>query len=64
MNAIAPGVAKRLDLLGFARDVVGVAVLDVAAGRGPLKIRVEFDSVRRIEVNALHLPAQPFALSE
>jgi hypothetical protein len=37
MDAIAPGVAKRLDLLRLAGDVVGVAVLHVAAGGAPLE---------------------------
>src|SRR3546814_5294604 len=31
VDAVAPGVAKGFDLLGFAGDVVGVAVLHVAA---------------------------------
>src|SRR6266567_9510551 len=64
MNAVAPSIAKRLYLLGFAGDVVGVAVLYLPARRGPLKIRIELDPIWRVEVNALYLTAQPFALRE
>ena len=64
MNAVAPGVAEGLDLFRLAGDVVGVAVLDVAAGGGPLEVAVEFDAVGRIEIDALHLAAQAFALGE
>jgi len=34
MNTVPPGVAKGLDLFRLAGDVLGVAVLDVAIGRG------------------------------
>ena len=64
MDAIAPGIAKRLDLLGLARDVLLLAVLHVAAGGAPLKIAVEFDAVGRVEVDALHLAAQGLALGQ
>jgi hypothetical protein len=43
---------------------LGVAVLHVAARRAPLEVAVEFDAVGRIEIDALHLAAQPFALGE
>ncbi|MDT4874314.1 hypothetical protein FQZ97_1096080 [compost metagenome] len=32
MNAVTPSIAKSLDLLRFAGDVVGLTVLHVAAG--------------------------------
>ena len=64
MNPIAPGVPECLHLLGLARNVVGVAVLDVAAGRAPLEVAVEFDAVGRIEVDALHLAAKAFTLGQ
>ena len=64
VDAVAPGVAERLDLLGLARDVRGVAVLHVAARRRPLEVAVELDPVRRVDVDALHLPAEPLALGE
>ena len=38
VDAVAPGVAEGFDLLGLAGDVVGVAVLHVAAGGGPLEV--------------------------
>ncbi|MBN6742956.1 hypothetical protein JKG47_21195 [Acidithiobacillus sp. MC6.1] len=34
MNTVPPGVAEGLDLFRLAGDVLGVAVLDVAIGRG------------------------------
>ncbi len=55
VDAVAPGVAEGFDLLGLAGDVVGPAVLHVAAGGGPLEVAVELDAVRRVEVDALHL---------
>ena len=38
VDAVAPGVAEGFNLLRFARDVAGIAVLHVAARRGPLEI--------------------------
>jgi hypothetical protein len=64
VDAVAPGVAEGFDLLRLAGDVVGVAVLHVAAGRGPLEVAVELDAVGRVEVDALHLAAQALALGE
>ena len=40
VDAVAPGVAKGFDLLRLAGDVVGLAVLHVAAGRGPLEVQL------------------------
>ncbi len=60
----SPGVAEGFDLLRLAGDVVGVAVLHVAAGGGPLEVAVELDAVRRVDVDALHLAAQSFALGQ
>jgi len=64
MNPVAPCVPKRLNLLWFTRDLIGRAILHIPARRAPLKIRVELDSIRRVDVDALHLPAQPLALGE
>ena len=64
VNAVAPRVPERLHLLRLAGDVGGVAVLHVAAGGGPLEVGVELDAVGRIEVDALDLAAQPFALRQ
>src|SRR5688572_2006975 len=64
VDAVAPGVAESPDLFGLAGDVPGVTVLYVATGRAPLEIAVELDAVRRVEVDALHAPAQPLALGE
>ena len=38
VDAVAPGVAEGFDLFGLAGDVVDLAVLHVAAGRGPLEV--------------------------
>src|SRR5690606_16487728 len=61
VDAVAPRVAEGFDLLWFAGDVGGVPVLYVAASCGPLKVAVELNAVGRVEVNALHLPAQALA---
>ena len=55
MNPVPPGVAKRLDLFRLADDVVGIAVLHIAAGSGPLEVAVAFDALGRIEVDATAL---------
>ena len=62
VDAVAPGVAEGFDLLGFAGDVGGVAILHVPAGGGPLEVAVELDAVGGIEINALDLAAQALAL--
>src|SRR6266481_3314862 len=64
MNSIAPSIAKRLNLLRLARDVVSIPVLHVAAGCRPLEVGVESDSVWWVDVNALDLPPQSFPLSQ
>src|SRR5260370_13415597 len=64
MYAFAPGVAERFDLFGFAGDVVCPAVLHVAARGGPLEVAVEFDAIRRINVDALDLSSQPLSLRQ
>src|SRR5437667_7066004 len=64
MNPIAPRIPERLHLFRLSRDVRCVAVLHVATGRAPLKIRVELDAVRRVDVDALDLAAQALALGQ
>ena len=62
MNSITPSVSKCFHLFGFSRNVVWTTILYITARRGPLEIRVELYAVRRIDVDALYLAAQPFAL--
>ena len=64
VDAVAPCVSERLDLLRLAGDVFGFAVPHVSAGGGPLEVGVELDAVGWVEVDALHLAAQPFALGQ
>ena len=64
MNPIPPRIPERLHLLRLAGDVVGFAVLDVAAGGGPLEIGVELDAVGWVDVDALHLAAQSLPLGQ
>ena len=64
MNPIPPSIPERLHLLRLAADVLRLAVLHVAARRRPLEVRVELDAVGRVEVDALHLAAQPLALGQ
>jgi len=64
VDAVLPGVAEGAHLFGLARDVVLRPILHVAAGGGPLEVRVELDAIGRIEIDALHLPAQPLALGQ
>src|SRR5208337_649262 len=64
MYAVAPSVAERFDLLRFAGDLLSLAILYVAAGGAPLEVAVEFDAVRRVDINALHLSAQALTLGK
>ena len=64
VNPVPPSVPERLHLLGLATDVLRLPVLHIPACRRPLEVRVELDAVRRVEIDALHLAAQPFALGE
>ncbi len=64
MDTVAPSVAEGLYLLRLAGDVLGISVFYVATGGRPLEVGVELDAVGRVEVDALHLPAQPFALGQ
>ena len=64
MDAIAPSVAKRLDLLRFAGNVLRIAVFHIPTRGAPLKIAVEFDAIGRVKINALHLAAQALALGQ
>jgi len=64
MDAVAPGISKRLHLFRLARDVVGVAVFHVAAGGAPLEVAVEFYAVGWIKIDALHPAAQAFTLGK
>jgi hypothetical protein len=57
VNAVSPGIPERFHLLRLARDVLGLPVFHVAAGRRPLEVAVELDPVGRVEINALHLTA-------
>ena len=64
VNPVTPRVPERLHLLRLPADVLRLAVLDVTAGRRPLEVRIELNAVGRVEVDALHLAAQPLALGE
>src|SRR5207237_3304296 len=62
--ATSPRIATRLHLLWLPCDVSCVPDLYVATRRRPLEIAVELDAVGWVDVDALHLPAKPFALGE
>ena len=64
MDAISPSIPKCFHLLGFSSDLIDNAIFDGAASGAPLKIAVELDAVRRIDVDALHLTAQSLPLGE
>src|SRR5580700_11747612 len=64
MNPVSPCVAKGLHLLRLASDVIDIPILHITAGRRPLKVRVELDPVRRVDINALNLTSQPLPLRQ
>ena len=52
------------DHLGLASQVLVRSVLDVALAHERLKIRAEFDSIWRVDVDHLHLPAEALVLEQ
>src|SRR5947209_1850273 len=58
VDAIAPSVAECFYLFWLAGDVFDLAVLHVAAGSRPLKVAVEPDAIRRVDIDALYPGAQ------
>ena len=64
VDAEFPGVAERLDLLRLARQVLGLRVLHVPLAGAHLPVAAELDAVGRVEVDALHAPAEPLLLSQ
>jgi len=64
MYPIPPGIPKCLHLFRFAGNVIDFTISHIAAGGGPLKIGVKLDPIGRIEIDALHLTAQAFPLSQ
>lgn len=64
MDTVLPGIAEGFNLFRLTRHVVQFAVLDVAAGSGPLEIAVELDAVGRVHVDALYLAAHAFPFGQ
>ena len=64
MNTELPRVAEGLDLLGLARRILELAVLDVTLAGGDLPVGAELDPVWRVEVDHLDLAAQLLAFGE
>ncbi len=44
--------------------MIGLAVLDITAGGGPLEVGVELDAVGWIDVDALDLASEALALDQ
>ena len=64
MDPILPCIAECLDLLGLTRYMCGHAILYPKLFRGPLKVRIELDSVGWINIYALNLSTKPLPLGE
>jgi hypothetical protein len=64
MNPIFPSISKGFDLLGLSCDVVRSSILHIPAGGRPLKITIKLNPIRRIKINALHLPPQSLPLRQ
>ncbi len=64
VDAQLPGVAERLDLLRLPGQILGLGVLHVALAGAHLPVAAELDAVGRVEVDALHMAAQPLLLRE
>ncbi len=64
VDAELPGVAERLDLLGLAGRVLGLAVLHVALARAHLPVAAELDAVGRVHVDHLDLALEALLLGQ
>ena len=64
MDTVLPGIPERLHLLRLTRHTVGLAFLHIAAARARLPVAREANAVRRVQVDHLHLAAQPFLLRQ
>ena len=59
MDAQRPGVAVGFDHLGLAREVLHL-VFHIALAELRLKVALETDAIRRVDVDHLHLARQVF----
>ena len=64
VDAILPGIAESLHLFGLSRDLVQLAVLDVAGTGGDLPVGIELDAIGGVEIDALHLAPQRLPLGQ
>ena len=64
MDAELPCVAVRLHRFRLARQAVVVAVDDIALAHEGLEVRAELHAVRRIDIDRLHLPAEPLVAEQ
>ena len=64
MNPQLPRVAKSLDLLGLADEVLDLVVFHVAPTGGHLPIAPEFYAIRRINIDGLDATTHAFFFQE
>src|SRR5206468_8298021 len=64
MDAVTPCVAKCLNNLGLAGNLIRIVRFERAVCCGPLEVAVELDAIGRVEVDALHFATQALALGE
>ena len=64
MDAIFPVITKRFYLFGLATNVFAFPVFDLPRASGYLPIRIKFDAIWRVDIDALHLAAQVLALGQ
>ena len=64
VQAQLPGVAIGLDHLRLADHLGVLAVLDIALAHEGLKVGAKFHPIGRVDVDHLHLTAEPFVLQQ
>ncbi len=64
MNAVPPCVTERFDLFRLATYPFGVAFTHFARARARLPVASETNAIGRVQVDALHLAAQPLLLRQ
>ncbi len=62
MDAVLPSISNAFTCSGSREISSLLAIADVAGLSRDLPVRAEFDPIRRVQVNALHLPLHPLAL--
>ena len=64
MYTVFPCISECLNLLGLSSNIFGVSIFYISIFSTPLKVRIKLNPIRRVKINTLHFPPQPFPLRQ